>query len=195
MARPAKFDDETLLHRAMVTFWAQGWNATSIRELERVMDLKAPSIYRKFESKEKLFELCLVRYNALIIRGRIDRYLGASQKPLEDVRQFFLSSIDTDAKNTPLVGCLVTNTAGESPMIPAAAQVQVTKGLHQVRTALVTECGRAQDQSQLPTSCKPAELGDRLQLDFLGLMVLARNGTEPSQLRGRVNDLFANLSS
>lgn len=193
MARPAKFDDETLLHRAMVTFWEQGWSGTSIRDLERTMDLKAPSIYRKFESKEKLFELCLDRYNALVIRHRIARYLGASENALDDLRQFFLSSIDPGARNMPLVGCLVTNTAGESPTVPTGAQTQVEQGLQAIQTALIAECSRAQDQQQLPKSCGSVQLGNRLQLDLLGLMVLARNGTDPSQLKDRVSYLFDGL--
>ena len=44
MGRGPKFDDDEILDRAMTTFWQGGWAHTSIRDLERELDLKAPSI-------------------------------------------------------------------------------------------------------------------------------------------------------
>ena len=77
MARPPKFDDDEILDRAMATFWQQGWSQTSIRDLERTLDLKAPSIYRRFGTKEGLGAAVVDHYVDRVVRRRVDRYLSS----------------------------------------------------------------------------------------------------------------------
>lgn len=54
MARPAKFEDLEVLDRASDLFWRDGCDAVTIRDLEAALDLRAPSIYRRFTTKDGL---------------------------------------------------------------------------------------------------------------------------------------------
>lgn len=63
--RPREFNRNQALQRAMHLFWAQGYEGTSLAELQRVMgDINAPSLYAAFGSKEMLFREAVALYNA-----------------------------------------------------------------------------------------------------------------------------------
>lgn len=63
--RPREFNRDEALQRAMHLFWAQGYEGTSLAELQRVMGgINAPSFYAAFESKESLFHESVALYNS-----------------------------------------------------------------------------------------------------------------------------------
>src|SRR5262249_24312470 len=63
--RPREFNRDEALRRAMHLFWAHGYEATSLAELQRVMgDIGAPSFYAAFGSKQSLFREAVALYNS-----------------------------------------------------------------------------------------------------------------------------------
>ena len=77
MVRPPKFDDDEILDRAMTaSVWQGGWSQTSIRDLEEALDLKAPSIYRRFGSKEGLGAAVVDHYVERVVRRRVAKHLA-----------------------------------------------------------------------------------------------------------------------
>ena len=72
MARPRSFDTDSVLTSAMMLFWQQGYEATSIRDLERASGLTAPSLYGAFGNKEALFTAALQRYVDTVIVPAIE---------------------------------------------------------------------------------------------------------------------------
>ena len=54
--RPREFDRDEALQRSMELFWAQGYEATTVSDLQKAMGgITAPSFYAAFGSKEELF--------------------------------------------------------------------------------------------------------------------------------------------
>src|SRR4051812_3831718 len=54
--RPREFDRDDALQRAMGLFWAQGYEGTTLSDLQKAMGgITAPSFYAAFGSKEELF--------------------------------------------------------------------------------------------------------------------------------------------
>jgi TetR/AcrR family transcriptional regulator, copper-responsive repressor len=62
--RPRSFDRETALEKALLAFWKHGYEATSVSDLTRVMDIGAPSLYAAFGDKRSLFEEVVREYGA-----------------------------------------------------------------------------------------------------------------------------------
>lgn len=191
MARPPKLDDDQVLDRALAVFWRQGWSATSIRQLETELDLKAPSIYRRFGSKDGLTRAVLERYNDRIIGGRIDRYLTGEGDPVANLWAFVDSAFVAPDDQTTLLGCLLTVTALEHPVARAELGDLLAQGLDTIETALVAETTRAEAVGRLASRFDGAAAGAHLALGFQGLMVLARGGRRPSELRQRAAALLA----
>jgi TetR/AcrR family transcriptional repressor of nem operon len=55
MARPAEFDRNDVLNKAMDVFWRTGYTATSVSDLVHATNLKPGSLYAAFNSKRGLF--------------------------------------------------------------------------------------------------------------------------------------------
>lgn len=62
--RPRNFDRAEALRQAMVTFWEQGYDGTSMSDLVAAMGINSPSIYAAFVSKEALFREAVALYRA-----------------------------------------------------------------------------------------------------------------------------------
>lgn len=62
MARKREFDKDKVLEQAMLLFWKQGYEATSIRDLKKVMGISSSSMYETFGDKRSIFLAVLARY-------------------------------------------------------------------------------------------------------------------------------------
>ncbi|MEM9564746.1 MAG: TetR/AcrR family transcriptional regulator [Actinomycetota bacterium] len=185
MARPPKIDDEQVLDRAMAVFWRHGWSSTSIRQLEAELDLKAPSIYRRYGSKEGLTRAVLERYLDRVIGGRIERYLSGEGDPIDNIRAFLDSALTPPPDGRSLVGCLLTVTALDHPTAEAELGDLLTRGLATIEAGLTAEAERAAATGRLADWLAPATAAAQLAVSFQGLMVLARSGVAPVELRRR----------
>lgn len=63
MSGRKQFNEDEALEAAMRAFWAKGYEATSMCDLEMATGLNKSSIYNAFGSKEALFVRCLERYS------------------------------------------------------------------------------------------------------------------------------------
>ncbi|MGF6233847.1 AcrR family transcriptional regulator [Inquilinus ginsengisoli] len=62
MARPKKFDRNSLLDKAIPLFWRSGYVGTNLHELERATGVNKSGLYSEFENKDDLFVSALKRY-------------------------------------------------------------------------------------------------------------------------------------
>ena len=88
MARPAQFERDDVLEKAMQVFWEQGYNATSMASLVDATSLKPGSIYAAFDSKEGLFLAALDHYAQQSV-ARIKRALAGADTPFRAYATFF----------------------------------------------------------------------------------------------------------
>jgi AcrR family transcriptional regulator len=64
--RPREFDRDAALQRAMQVFWAQGYEGTTLADLQKAMGgITAPSLYAAFGSKEDLFREAVELYKTV----------------------------------------------------------------------------------------------------------------------------------
>lgn len=176
MGRPAKFDDTTVLDRASDLLWRDGADAVTIRDLEIALDLKAPSIYRRFGSRDALIARSVDRYVERVVHGRIRRFLDESDDPLAGLHTFFTSVLEPMPGESRPRGCLLTVTAGQRAYAEATIGARVDAGLEEIRAAFRRTLVRARDLGQLPADLDADATAVALLVTFEGLLVLARNG-------------------
>lgn len=194
MARPPKFDDDVILDRAMRTFWTHGWASTSIRDLEDALGLTAPAIYRRFGNKDGLVRSVVDHYVERVVRQRIDRYLSETGDPIANLTAFFDSAV-TARPDTPLVGCLLTTITVEAPRLDRDVRDAVRRGFDTIDGAFRAELSRAGARGDLADGVVVEHAAAALTLSWHGLMVMARTGRPPAELRRLAADAIAAIAA
>lgn len=192
MARPIKYDDIEILDRATETLWLESPDCVTIRDLEAAVDLKAPSIYRRFGSREGLIARAVGRYVERVVDGRIRHFLDGADDPMAGLRAFFTSALEPVAGEAVPRGCLLTLTAGQSAFGDPEIGSAVTAGLATIEAAFRRTLRRAQRRGQLATGADIDAIATLLLTSFEGILVLAR--TRHCRLEASVEQLFASLS-
>src|SRR5688500_18902266 len=62
MARHKEFDKAEVLEKAMLLFWRQGYEATSVRDLIEATGISSSSLYESFGDKRALYLAALRLY-------------------------------------------------------------------------------------------------------------------------------------
>ena len=109
MPRKKQFVVDVVKQKAMIAFWSQGYNATSLQDLVECMGVNRASLYDTFGDKYSLFIDSLYTYKLIYIKT----YLAKQMKkhtPREAIINYFLDMIlKAEERN----GCLMVNTALE----------------------------------------------------------------------------------
>lgn len=124
MARPRKFDENEVLMSALQTFWRQGFDATTYRELERQTGVGLRSLNNTFGEKEALFARVLEVYRDLAE----ERLKQLFQTPgLDGLSAFFTAFPDgnDDPDDPSNSGCLMVNSVLDMGERSPAAEQQI----------------------------------------------------------------------
>jgi TetR/AcrR family transcriptional regulator, transcriptional repressor for nem operon len=193
MARPVKITDREVLDRATDLFWVQGCDAVSIRDLEAALDLRAPSIYRRFPTKTDLAARCVDHYVDRVVRGRVRRLLDDADDPLAGLRAFFTSVLEPYRGEAVPRGCLLTVTSGQASFAAPEIRSAVVDGFAVIESAFRTQVERARAGGQLRADIDVDATATALLVAFEGVLVLARSGVPG--LPASIDATFATLAA
>lgn len=110
MARPKEFDRDTALQQAMKTFWAKGYEGTSVADLTAAMGISRSSLYETFGDKQDLFLEALEHYQQLTGRKRAN-FFAAAGSVREGMAEMLRGVINFALNKDLPGGCFYTNTA------------------------------------------------------------------------------------
>lgn len=108
--RPRGFDRDAALEQALLEFWKNGFDGTSIANLTKSLAITPPSLYAAFGDKRALFEEALRLY----VRTHGDYGTRALQQPTARDAVRVLLDLAAEAYTDPghPPGCLVISGAG-----------------------------------------------------------------------------------
>ena len=113
VGRPRQFDMEQVLDRAMETFWANGYEATSMADLVKATGLHKGSLYSAFENKHALFVAAL-RHYLKNMRKFKNEALAGTRTPLEGIRAVAHGMLEMMEENPDCPkGCMAINALAE----------------------------------------------------------------------------------
>ncbi|MGY2737174.1 TetR/AcrR family transcriptional regulator [Sphingomonas sp. UYP23] len=147
-----QFDREDVLDRAARLFWRDGFEATSIQDLEAATGLGRGSLYNAFGDKASLFRAVLAHYaeteGAPPLGHLADANVFAGLS-----RMLYEIAARMDLPGRPR-GCLITNTCvnggGGAP-----TDAQIEAGVRAMEAAFETAFIRAQENGQLTGEAEP----------------------------------------
>lgn len=90
MARQREFDKQQVIERAMLLFWQQGYEATSMRDLQKATGISSSSMYEVFGDKRALF-LAALAYFCTLERAKVTQMADMVPTPQAFLEQLFAS--------------------------------------------------------------------------------------------------------
>ncbi|UYQ78955.1 TetR/AcrR family transcriptional regulator [Glutamicibacter sp. JL.03c] len=134
MARTLAFDSTTVIKNARSLFWAKGFEAASIPDLEAATGLSRSSIYNSFGSKRGLFDAAVQSYLDEIVRPRLQPFM-AEQVSATALTEYLdgLIAVFSQPEALPTCnGCLLINAASS----PLSADSHVSQVVQEYREEL-----------------------------------------------------------
>ncbi|MGX1511245.1 AcrR family transcriptional regulator [Streptomyces collinus] len=177
--RPRSFDRATALEAALLAFWEHGYEATSVSDLTRVMDIGAPSLYAAFGDKRSLFEEVVQEYGARY--GSFgDRALAEEPTARAGVERMLReAAAEYTAPGRPH-GCLVIHAAAN------CSTAEVEESLRQRRNANISSIerriGADVAEGVLPPDTDAAALARYTGAMIQGMSQQARDGASRVEL-------------
>ena len=194
MPKVEQFNKEVALNNALQLFWKNGFNGTSIRELEKVMNLGKSSIYNTFGDKEDLFCEALNYY----INSKKDRIVQRFENAgsnLAAIRGFFDSIVDDCVEEQNSIGCFVINSTAElvnnNPRVKQFANDNKTM----ILLLLENLIQKAQQSAEIPAQKDPKALALYLFSAKQGLKLTAMLVNDPKDLSAVIDNILKSLTS
>jgi AcrR family transcriptional regulator len=181
IGRPRAFDADEALERAMLVFWAQGYEGSSLDDLTGAMGITRTSMYRAFGNKLDLFHLALERYT----EGPASYFARALEQPTaRDVATAYLGGAvrantrpDCPAGCLGVQGSLAAGESGRQARDALAAWRQ--EGVAHLRDRFQ----QAVDDGDLPHGADPTLLARYLMTVANGIAVQAAGGSSRDELQ------------
>src|SRR4051794_39983970 len=180
MARPRTFDDGRVLDAAMRAFWANGYEATSTRDLCEAVGLDRSSVYNAFSSKRELFKRALLRYVETMTAAQLEILEDQSRPAIDRIRALLDGAVDSEEENrrNGHSGCLTVNTtvefAGRDPEIARLLDRDLARRLEALQAAI--ETGRR--DGSITSTRDPGDLARFVNAVIAGIRVVARGGAD-----------------
>jgi TetR/AcrR family transcriptional repressor of nem operon len=188
MGRPLAFNHSTARDKALVLFWRKGYQATSLNDLVKAMEISRSSFYATFVDKRSLFLDCLdlfaQRTQDLVHRAR------SEMQPIDALQSFFEHNLRGPRRAKASSGCMMVNTVLEMADVDDELSARASSHLAAMQAAF--------EDCLLDAHCEPAraaELAALLMLVNEGVRVASRRKLSSEQQLAPIETTFRLLRS
>ncbi|BFM21466.1 TetR/AcrR family transcriptional regulator [Gilvimarinus japonicus] len=190
MPRVAQYDRKAAIDAAIALFWRRGYYATSLKDIERELDMRPGSLYAAFGSKQGLFLEALDAYTAAMERD-VEEHIGATGGVLPGVMAYLrwlLLGRDSDAGvTTP--ACMVVKTLLESTDDEDPLRGKATLLLRKVEQGFTDALEQAKAAGELRANVDCRRMARLLQTQVMGVRSFAQSGANEQQLQQLLDDI------
>lgn len=110
--RKKKFDENTVLEKAVNLFWRKGYNATTAQDMVNELGISRSSLYDTYIDKRTIFIKSLKQYEEITTDILVDM-LEKAKNPERAVKKIFQDTIQQSLADDLSKGCLMVNTTVE----------------------------------------------------------------------------------
>ena len=185
MARPRAYDPDDVIDKAMVAFWRNGYEATSLVDVEAATGLNRSSLYTAFGDMHALYLTALERFRDRDTASVLNALRGAPTVK-EGLRRVFQLSIEALVNDPERRGCMIVNATAEcvpsDPRVTAFVQA-VDK---ETERAFAEAIRKAQAQGELSQAHDPYKLSAYLYSALQGLRLRGKAEPDRATLEGIV---------
>jgi len=173
MSRKKEYHEDEVLDKAMHTFWANGYENTSLRMLEKEMGINQFSIYSSFNSKNELFVKALRKYRMFVKSFFLKDFLNSNGR-IDDIRTFFTVYGHGIQSGENPHGCLMMNTGMEVGSRNPAITVELTSHFDFLKDLYFTCFEKMKLNNELPEDFDSRKYSVYLLGSLQGLSLFAK---------------------
>ncbi|MFM9277854.1 TetR/AcrR family transcriptional regulator [Paenibacillus jiagnxiensis] len=188
--RPRSFNRDEAVAAAMILFWENGFESTSLAQLRAAMgNISAASFYAAFESKEALFREAVDRY--ISTYGEVsESFRDTSLTAKAAMEQGLRQSAKMQTENSHPTGCLLVLSAVNCSPEQKHIQEMLAKERERVRGWLEDCIERAVANGELPKSTDISMLVTLYETFLRGISSQARDGVPYEAIDAAITQLM-----
>ncbi|MBQ0834816.1 TetR/AcrR family transcriptional regulator [Marinobacter sp.] len=194
MARAAIHNRQDSLERALNVFWQKGFHATSLKDLEKALDMRPGSIYATFGSKDGLFQESLERYARLAL-AELERTLNACDSPLAGLSAYLRQLGGLRDQDLPSRACMLVKSLLELGLREQVARRKAEDLLAGMEEYFIARFVAAQEIGELDSGLDPVRLGRRLQAEVMGLRAFAQRDIDSAAVHALAEDMALSVEA
>jgi AcrR family transcriptional regulator len=142
--------------KARDTFWAAGYQATSLDRLSEATGLKRPSLYGAFGDKQALYVALLQAYRETSL-ATVRRLLDGATTLREGLTAVYAAALDLYVPNAQ--GCFVLNTAPSEAETDQAVRAELNQVSQDLDAAFSARIARARPKARSTARSMPTNAG------------------------------------
>lgn len=195
MSRATLHNRQDSLERALQLFWQKGFHATSLKDLEKALDMRPGSIYAAFGSKDGLFQEALEHYahKAMV---ELERTLNNHHSsPLLGLAAYLRLLGGIRDQELPSQACMLVKSLLELGEREHSALHKVEMMLAGMETYFINCFTESQRIGELDRQLDPIRLGRRLQAEVMGLRAFAQRDVDSVAVHGLAEDMALSLEA
>ena len=181
MARLIEFDRDKALESAMLLFWRQGYNATSLSQLLEAMAISRSSFYAAFTDKRSVYIEALTlfsqRTNSVLLSVEDDRNTGNA------IKNFFEHTLFSVPERRMRRGCMMVNTVLELADVDQGLSILASQKLDEIERAFEVCFERALESGTFSSQQTAKELAQFVMTINQGLRVSSRKDISKKDLQ------------
>ena len=175
MPRLKEFNPDDALDKAMQVFWHKGYEATSMEDLLKAMDLNRGSLYDTFGDKRTLFLKVMDRYCTTFVEPKFS-LLDQPGPVHPTLRRFINGMIEGGLADPQRRGCFISNTVMELSPHEEEIAGRLRQALKMAEDAFFKILVRAKQQDELKHDTDPRALARFLTTMMQGTVVMIKAG-------------------
>ena len=190
MSRSKEFDAGTVLLKAMVLFWRNGYEKTSMQDLVDDMNIHRRSIYDTFGDKKSLFLRALQLFEESTER-RMKQTIKPIQSVKSSIRELFEMIVFPIDERPP--GCLIVNTAIEMTSHEPEIAARINKSFLKTEALILELLVQGQMSGEISDQLEVEKVASSIHNSLIGLRVLAKTTDDKEKLQNIMDTTLAIL--
>ena len=194
MARTKEFDERQALIKAMLVFWENGYEGTSIKDLETAMGLNRTSIYNAFGNKRAIFERVMSCYKESVMSALLAS-MDSAPNIREGVKRLLNGALDIHFDTDNPGGCLLVLSVLESHQHDTRTQNSMAQMIHDLKDMLQARLTKAKRSGELSRELDTGSTANTIATTMVGMMVMGKANFTRAALKKTVNQVVSLLDN
>lgn len=193
MGRHLKFDPDTALAGIKAVFWRQGYEGTSLQDIEAATRLNKQSLYRLFGGKRQMYLRALQDYDAREMQAAVDLMRTAGGSAAARVRRLLNAIIDEVERTGDRRGCFLCNSTVDQAQLDDATRKTIAGMVERYRAAFAEAL--AADERYQKATRRREKAALTLLSGYFGLRVLVKSDASIAALRDAADGIVSAIGT